>query len=51
MWCQGQKQQSIEESPQCGEEPSRIDDVVPEPQVEILEKSNHEEKTGVTAVQ
>ena len=38
-------------SPQCGEEPSRIDDVSPEPQVEILEKSNRGEKTGVTTVQ
>ena len=51
MWCQGQKQQSIEESPQCGEEPSRIADVVPEPQVEILEKTNRGENTRVIAVQ
>ena len=50
-WCQGQKQQSTEESPQCGEDQNRIADVVPKPQLEILEKTNRGENTGVMAVQ
>ena len=44
-------------SPQFGEKPNHNDDVVPEPQVKILDKSrsadysNHGEKTGVMTVQ
>ena len=38
-------------SPQYGEKPSHNDDVVLEPLVETLEKSNHGEKTRVMAVQ
>ena len=51
MWCQGQKQQSTEKSPQRGEEPSRSADAVPEPQEEILEKLNRGENTRVMDVQ
>ena len=47
----GSETTATKKSPQCGEEPSRIDDVVPEPQVETLEKSNRGEKTRVMAVQ
>ena len=50
-WCQGQKQQSLEENPQRGDDLSRIADVVLEPQVEFLEKTNRGENTGVMAVQ
>ena len=51
MWCQGQKQQSTKENPQCGEEPRRNADTVPELQEEILEKTNRGENTRVMAVQ
>ena len=37
-------------SPQCGEELSHNDDIVPEPQVAISDESNHGEKAGVMAV-